>query len=94
MGMAGWDHPHLTEMTSYKNPGKQPAKHPAEEAVATASRCSEVEPAEVAARHPHSAGGGSLCALCGFYGNEVQTRTSRLIGGSSVQITKQVSVNT
>lgn len=67
MGMAGWDHPHLTEMTSYKNPVKQPAKNPADEAGATTSRCLEVEPASGAARHPHSAGRVSPCTSCGFY---------------------------
>lgn len=94
MGMAGWDHPHLTGMTSYKNPIQQPAKNPADEAVATTSRCLEVEPASVAARHPRSAGWASLCISSGVYWDDIQTRTFFLIGGSSVQIKKWVSIKT
>jgi len=67
MGLAGWDHPHLAGMASYKNSAKQPAKSPADEAAATTSRYLEVEPASAAARHPYSAGWVSLCTSRGGY---------------------------
>lgn len=81
---AGWDHPHLTGMTSSKNPIEQPAKNPADEAAATTSRRWEVEPA----------GWGCVCTSCGFYWNCIWTRTLFLQSGSSMQIKKWVSINT
>lgn len=42
---AGWHHPHLTGVTSYKSSGKQTDRNPADEAVAIARMCLKVEPA-------------------------------------------------